>query len=89
LGIPGLELVDRSWLKAHEPNLSEEIEGALPGPTAAVINPYETVYALAENAVANGLRLFCHHQVTAIERGKDTWKITASGKAFEATPSGT
>ncbi len=85
LGIPGLELVDRSWLKAHEPNLSKEIEGALLGPTAAVINPYETVYALAENALANGLRLFCHHQVTAIERGRDTWKITASGKAFETS----
>ena len=85
LGIPGLELVDRSWLKAHEPNLSKEIEGALLGPTAAVINPYEAVYALAENALANGLRLFCHHQVTAIERGRDTWKITASGKAFETS----
>lgn len=85
LGLPGLELVDRSWLKAHEPNLSKEIEGALLGPTAAVINPYEAVYALAENALANGLRLFCRHRVTAIERGRDTWKITASGKAFETS----
>ena len=35
--------------------------------------------------LANGLRLFCRHQVTAIERGRDTWKITASGKAFETS----
>jgi len=85
LGIPGLELVDRNWLRAHEPNLSEEIELALLGPTAAVINPYETVYAMAENAVANGLRLFCNHEVTAIEKGTDTWEITASGNTFEAS----
>ncbi|MFH0785975.1 MAG: NAD(P)/FAD-dependent oxidoreductase [Pseudomonadota bacterium] len=85
LGIPGLELVDRGWIKAHEPNLSEEIEWALLGPTAAVINPYETVYALAENAAANGLRLLCNHEVTAIEKGRDTWEIMASGKTFEAS----
>lgn len=85
LGIPGLELVDQGWLKAHEPNLSEEIEWALLGPTAAVINPYETVYALAENAVANGLRIFCNHEVTAIAKGTGTWEITASEKTFEAT----
>ena len=84
LGIPGLEIVEKSWLKENEPNLTDEIECALLGPTAAVINPYETVYALAENAQANGLRIFCNQEVLAVERGPDTWRITTTGDTHEA-----
>ena len=68
LGIPGLAIVERNWLRENEPNLSGEIECALIGPTAAVINPYETVYALAENAMANGVKIHCEDEVLLIER---------------------
>jgi len=78
LGIPGLEIVDRIWLDRNEPNLSGEIRCALLGPTAAVINPYETVYALAENAVANGVRIECEAEVTAIQRQGTEWRVTTS-----------
>lgn len=84
LGVPGLAMVDKAWLKENEPNLTDEIECALLGPTAAVINPYETVYALAENAQANGLRICCNQEVLAIERGQDTWRITTTEDAFES-----
>jgi glycerol-3-phosphate dehydrogenase len=75
LGIPGLEIVNRKWLNENEPNLSKEIRSALLGPTAAVINPYETVYALAENAAANGARIECEAEVNAIERQGTAWKV--------------
>lgn len=84
LGIPGLELVDKNWLKDNEPNLTGEIEWALLGPTAAVINPYETVYALAENALANGIRINCGQEVTAIEKGPEVWRVFASGTWYES-----
>jgi glycerol-3-phosphate dehydrogenase len=84
LGIPGMEMVNGNWLREHEPNLSEEIECALLGPTAAVINPYETIYAMAENALANGVRICCEHDVTAIEKGPDAWRVTASGTEYES-----
>ena len=84
LGIPGIEIVDKSWIRKNEPNLTEEIECALLGPTAAVINPYETVYALAENAVANGVRIYCEKEVTAIIKGPDGWKVTASESSYES-----
>ena len=51
LDIPGLEILDEKWLDKNEPMLSKEIECALLGPTAAVINPYEVIYAMAENAL--------------------------------------
>lgn len=81
LGIPGLAIVERNWLQENEPQLSGEIECALIGPTAAVINPYETVYALAENAMANGVRIRCDDEVVHIEREKDVWKV-ATSKTF-------
>jgi glycerol-3-phosphate dehydrogenase len=78
LGIPGLQIVDRKWLDENEPNLSRAIHCALLGPTAAVINPYETVYALAENAVANGLLIDFETEVRAIQRNGTSWKVTTS-----------
>jgi glycerol-3-phosphate dehydrogenase len=82
LGIPGLEIVNRNWLDEHEPSLSKEIQFALLGPTADVINPYETVHALAEQAVANGARIFCEHEVTEIKRGHGVWQVQTQKGLF-------
>jgi glycerol-3-phosphate dehydrogenase len=84
-GVPALTLVDKAWLKANEPHLSEEITQALLGPTAAVINPYETVYALAENAAANGVEFFCEQEVLSIEKGHNNWQISTSEKTYTAS----
>jgi glycerol-3-phosphate dehydrogenase len=84
LGVPGLALVDEGWLKSNEPNLTDEIECALLGPTAGVINPYETVYALAENAEANGVRFFCEQEVLTIEKGFGAWQVATGNQVFEA-----
>lgn len=84
MGVPGLAVVDKAWLKAHEPNLSEEIECALLGPTAAVINPYETVYALAENAAANWVQLICEQEVLSIENESDLWKVRTDREVYES-----
>jgi glycerol-3-phosphate dehydrogenase len=82
LGIPGLEMVNRNWIEDNEPGLSREIQGALLGPTAAVINPYETVYALAEQATTNGVRIYCDHEVTGVlSPGDGLWRVQ-TGKAF-------
>jgi len=75
LGISGLEIVNRNWLDENEPNLSKEIQFALLGPTADVFNPYETVYALAEQAAANGVRIYCEHEVTAVQPSDGLWQV--------------
>jgi glycerol-3-phosphate dehydrogenase len=84
LGIPGLEIVDGKWIREHEPNLSREIECALLGPTAAVINPYEAIYAMAENAASNGVAIRCGNEVTALERGSDGWAVRTSESEYKA-----
>jgi glycerol-3-phosphate dehydrogenase len=75
LGIPGLEIVNRNWLDENEPGLSREIRFALLGPTAGVLNPYETVYAMAEQAAANGARIYCDHEVAAIQAAEGAWRV--------------
>jgi glycerol-3-phosphate dehydrogenase len=84
LDIPGVEMVGRSWLEKNEPNISKDIQAALLGPTAAVINPYETVYALAENAVANGVRIELETEVRALERNGGGWQVHTSRGDYEA-----
>ena len=82
LGIPGLEIVNRNWLDENEPSLSREIQFALLGPTAGVINPYETVYAFAEHAAANGARIYCEHEVTGIQPGDGVWQVQTEKEFF-------
>jgi glycerol-3-phosphate dehydrogenase len=84
LGIPGLEIVDRKWLSKHEPSLSGKIARALLGPTAAVVNPYEAIYAMAENATSNGVQIFCENEVTAIQKAKGGWKVVTSKSEYES-----
>jgi glycerol-3-phosphate dehydrogenase len=67
-GVPGLELWGPERLRREEPNLSHDIVEALYAPTAAVVNPYEACFALAESAVANGVELLLEHAVRRIRR---------------------
>lgn len=66
LGVPGLEIVDRAWLRSHEPNLSPEVVAALYTPTAGIVSPYRWVYDLSENARCNGVEIFPASCVEAI-----------------------
>jgi len=74
LGVPGLKIVDRRWLRKNEPNLSVEALYALYAPTAGIISPYRMVYDLAENASANGVEIYTETKVES---------IIAQGKVFE------
>jgi glycerol-3-phosphate dehydrogenase len=84
LRIPGLEIVDKNWLHDHEPNLTRDLECALLGPTAAVINPYETVYAMAENALANGVQIERENEVTSIKAEAQSWTVVTPKSRYRA-----
>ncbi len=83
LGVKGLELKDRAWLNANEPNLGPEVKAALLVPSAGIISPYRFVYALVENAVKNGAELKTSRKVSAIrplEGGG--FEVVAGGEVF-------
>jgi len=85
LGVPGMELVDRAWLDANEPNLGPEVKAALLVPTAGIISPYRFVYALVENAVKNGVQFRTSAGVTAVSRSKaGVFEVEAGGEKFRS-----
>ncbi len=83
LGVKGMQVVDRAWLDANEPNLGPEVKAALLVPTAGIISPYRFVYALIENAVKNGAELKTSTRVTGIRRiEKGGFYVEAGGRVY-------
>ncbi|MFA6378834.1 MAG: NAD(P)/FAD-dependent oxidoreductase [Candidatus Omnitrophota bacterium] len=90
LGVPGLKIVHRPWLRKHEPNLSHEAIAALYAPSAGIISPYRLVYDMAENALKNGVEIYTQNKVTHITQAKDPdnsrssfFEITTSSATFK------
>ncbi|MFH1836615.1 MAG: NAD(P)/FAD-dependent oxidoreductase [Candidatus Omnitrophota bacterium] len=88
LGVPGIEIVDKKWLRENEPNLNPEAVEALYAPTAGIISPYRWVYDLAENAVKNGIEITLRTKVENIvfveDKGKYNFEIITSRGTFNA-----
>lgn len=82
-GVRGMELLDKESLFAREPNLSEEVTGALYAPSAAVVNPWRLCLAMAETAAKNGVEFFLDSEVTNIEKVNGAFTVTAGGKLYD------
>ncbi|MDP2980935.1 MAG: NAD(P)/FAD-dependent oxidoreductase [Candidatus Omnitrophota bacterium] len=83
LGVPGLKIVDKAWLKQHEPNLNSEAVRGLYAPTAGIISPYRLVYDLAENAVRNKVEIYTKTKVVNIVRADKYFEIDTSAGIFK------
>ncbi len=92
-GVPGVEVLDREELLRRVPGATPRATGAFFCPTAGMTSPYKLTLAYAENAVANGVRLFLETAVVGldVEGGRVTgvrtnrgpiaarWVISAAG----------
>jgi glycerol-3-phosphate dehydrogenase len=76
-GVPRLEIVNRDRILALEPKLHPDVVGGLWAPTGGVIEPYRFVFALVENAIANGVRLFTDWNLVAARRADDRWLLSS------------
>lgn len=83
-GVPGLALLGKEQVREMEPNLSEEVVGALYAPSAAIVSPWEYALALAETAVKNGVQLHRNTGVTAIEKIEGGYRLTTTSGVYEA-----
>jgi glycerol-3-phosphate dehydrogenase len=84
IGVKGLKVLNKDEVLEMEPNLSEEIKGALYAPTGGIVGPFEYTIALAENAVQNGGELKLKKEVISIEKN-DTFRIvTQDGEVIES-----
>ncbi|MBE6883497.1 MAG: NAD(P)/FAD-dependent oxidoreductase [Ruminococcaceae bacterium] len=76
-GVPGLSMIDHDEVKKLAPCVEGEF--ALFSASTAILDPFQYVLALAENAVKNGVEFFFSHPVTAIEKlsGEEAnWSVT-------------
>ena len=76
-GVPDLEIVGRERLLSLEPALSRDAAGGLFAPSGGIIEPYRFAFALAESAVANGVRLLVNWEACSAERSGDAWEISS------------
>jgi glycerol-3-phosphate dehydrogenase len=78
-GVPRLEVVNRDRILELEPKLHPDVVGGLWAPTGGVIEPYRFVFALTENAAANGMELFTEWNLVAARRAGDRWVLSSEG----------
>ena len=84
LGVPGLKIVGKDWLREKEPNLNSEVIAALYAPTAGIISPYRFTYDLCENAMHNGVKLHTSTKVENIQRSDgDIFEISTTKGTFK------
>jgi glycerol-3-phosphate dehydrogenase len=75
-GVKGLKILSREEALEMEPNLSENVEGALYAPTGGIICPFELNIAMAENANMNGVDFRFNTEVEDIKKGEDgNWHL--------------
>lgn len=74
-----LELLNKDEVLSKEPNLSENILGALYAPTGGIVGPFEYTIALIENGIENGGEIKLSSEVIGIEKD-DTFKINIKNK---------
>lgn len=82
-GVKELRLLTAQEARTLEPNLSEQVTGALHVPTSAICMPWEYCLALAETAVANGAQVLLEHEVTALTKTQSGWRLTTNKGDFD------
>ena len=65
-GVKKMKIIDSKELHQLEPNISQDAVGALLCESAGIVSPYQATWAIAENAVINGVKLFLEHEVHSI-----------------------
>lgn len=83
-GVPGLEIWDKARVLEKEPNISENIVGALWAPTGGITCPYELTIALGETAAMNGTEFIFNFRADKIEKDADGFTISAGDRKVRA-----
>ncbi len=84
LGVKKLKILNRDEVLELEPNLSEEVKGALYAPTGGIVGPFEYTIALVENGVLNGGEVQLKKEVVSIGKNDIFRILTSDGQVIEA-----
>ncbi len=74
--VKGLKILSREEALELEPNLSEDVQGALFAPSAGIVCPFELNIAMAENAYDNGVLFKFNSEVKDIKKDAEgNWHL--------------
>lgn len=74
-GVEGLSLLTGDEARAMEPNLTDEVCGALLARTSGVVCPFELTLGLGESAAINGVEFRFDTRVTGLVREDGCWRV--------------
>lgn len=80
-GATNLHLLNKEELHELVPTAVGEF--AMFSENSGILDPFNYTVGLAENAAENGVSYYFDHEVTAIDRTEDSWKITTIHGTFE------
>jgi len=74
-GVQELKVINKEELLKMEPNINDNVEGALFAKTGGIVCPYELAIAACGNAMDNGAHLKLNFNVNNIIQNKDGFEI--------------
>ena len=83
-GVLGLKVLSHKEVKALEPNITDEVIGALYAPTSGIVGPYEFTIACVENGIRNGGKLLLNREIVSIEKNHVFKMATVDSEVIES-----
>lgn len=83
-GVPELEILDAQKVHEIEPNVSNEVKGALLSNSAGIVCPYELTIAATEVAVSNGVEFVRNCEVKAIKKDGEVYTLDTTAGEIKA-----
>ncbi len=77
-GVPRLEILTAEQLREKEPNISQDVLGALYAPTGGIVCPYGLTIAAIGNAMDNGAELYTEFEAIKIQKSKTGFIVSAA-----------
>ncbi len=83
-GVKGLRILSKEEAVKMEPNLSDNVAGALYAPTGGIVCPFHLTIALAENACTNGVEFKLNTAVSDIQKNDGYYTIKTDKGDFKS-----
>ena len=82
--VPYMQILSGERVLELEPNLTPDVREAIYAPTGGIVEPYEMIFAIVENARKNGLELVTNAKVDAIEQIDGGLRVMSGSREWSA-----
>lgn len=77
-GVEGVKILKPKEVYEIEPNVTDNLAGALYAPTGAVVCPFNLTIAMAENAVQNGVSFMLNTSIESVKKTDEGYILTGT-----------